>query len=57
MLSLWLQIFFLLSSVLCRQVITNNNGMPLVVHIEDKADIILRGDEDVDVAIVTMMHL
>ena len=46
--------FFLLSSVLCRQVITNNNGMPLVVHIEDKADIILRGDEDVDVAIVSI---
>jgi hypothetical protein len=28
--------------------------MPLVVHIEDKADIILRGNEDVDVAIVSI---
>ena len=28
--------------------------MPLVVHIDDNADIILRGDEDVDVAIVSI---
>ncbi|XP_063440155.1 laminin-like protein epi-1 isoform X2 [Mytilus trossulus] len=38
-------------SVLCRQVITDVNGMPMVVNIKDNADILLTGDDNVNVAI------
>lgn len=46
-----------INSVLCRQVMKNIDDMPSVITINDTINIRVTGDQDVDVAIVSVTPL
>lgn len=46
-----------INSVLCRQVMKNIDDMPSVITINDTINIRVTGDQDVDVAIVSITPL
>lgn len=52
-----LYLFSSINSVLCRQVMKNIDDMPSVITINDTINIRVTGDQDVDVAIVSVTPL